>query len=149
MMGSKFAIITSKEQFIPAMEEHISMYGVESKAIKRNPVRALTIPEKEIFKAFGGGWDLVIKDIQKAAIGCIEDGADVLIVGCGLVSPMMTQAGITEIAGAAVVDPLIASLKFAEALVDMNKAKIPTVSRKAAFSAVSQRELIVYHRIQS
>ncbi len=141
MMGDKFAIIVSQERHIPAMEEHITRYGVESKAIGRNPVRTLTLPEKEVIGSTGGECNSLVVDFKKIAIGCLEDGAEVLVVGCGLVSPVLMQAGITEINGAAIIDPLSISLKLTEALVDLHKAKIPVVSRRLAYSNISHDKL--------
>jgi len=134
MMGDKFAIITSSEYFIPVMEGNIHRYGVQSKAISRNPVRALTVPEEELIKSTS--W---IKEFREIAQRCIEDGAEVLIVGCGLMSPVLIQAGVTEVNGAAIIDPLSVSLKLMEAMVDLHKAKLPVVSRKSAYAEVSRK----------
>jgi Asp/Glu/hydantoin racemase len=99
-------------------------------------VRALTVPEEELIG--GSGW---IKKFQELSLRCIEDGAEVLVVGCGLMSPALIQAGVTEINGAAIVDPLSVSLKLTEAMVDLQKAKLPVVSRKSAYSKVSRKDI--------
>jgi allantoin racemase len=136
MMGNKFAIITSSERFIPAMEENIYRYGVQSKAISRNPVRALVVPEEELIGS--SGW---IKEFQELSQKCIEDGAEVLVAGCGLMSPALIQARVTEVNGAAIIDPVSVSLKLTEAMVDLQKAKLPVVSRKSAYSEVSRKAI--------
>jgi allantoin racemase len=134
MMGNKFAIITSSERFIPAMEENLYRYGVQSKAISRNPVRALVVPEEELIVS--SGW---INDFRELAQKCIEDGAEVLVTGCGLMSPALVKAGVTQVNGAAIIDPISVSLKLTEAMVDLQKAKLPVVSRKSTFSEVSRK----------
>jgi allantoin racemase len=148
MMGAKFAIITSDMHYIPVMEEQITRYGMEPKAIKRNPVRALTLPKEEIskiqddiFKGVSSKQASLVENFKKIASGCIEDGAEVLIMGCGLLSPVLMQAGLVEVNGAAMVEPMQASLKLTEMLADLHKAKIPVVSRKSSYLAVSSQDI--------
>ena len=141
IMGKKFAIITERLQWIPGIEEHISTYGLESRAIKRNPVRALALPREEIVKGFTGDYSFVAEEFEKIAAGCIEDGADVLIVGCARVSPILFRAGVIEVNGAAVIHPHLASLKLLEALVDLQKTGVPAISRKSSYLSVSSKEI--------
>ena len=140
MMGLKFAIITSDPRYVSVMEESISSYGLRSRAIERNPVRSLTISWEELFGSImGGDYTPVVENFRLIAGGCIEDGAEVLISGCGLTSPMLSQAGVTEVDRAAVIDPLQASLKLTEMLVDLYKGGVPTVSRKSLYASVSSK----------
>ena len=148
LMGSKFAIITKDIHYAPVMEEHIIKYGMEPKAIKRNPVRALTLPKAEISQIEQGVFKGILKDctpvienFKEVATGCIEDGAEVLIMGCGLLSPILMQAGLVEVNGAAMVEPMHASLKLTELLVDLYKAKIPFISRKSSYLAVPSKDI--------
>jgi allantoin racemase len=148
LMGSKFAIITKDINYAPVMEEQIANYGMAPKAIKRNPVRALTLPKAEVskveqgmFKGISANCDTVIENFREVADGCIKDGAEVLIMGCGLLSPILMQAGLVEVDGAAMVEPMHASLKLTEMLVDLYKAKIPFVSRKSMYLAVPREDI--------
>ena len=146
LMGGKFAIITAKALHISAMEEEIAKYHMESQAIKRNPVRALPISDKgyapeKIFEYFSGDCEPVVESLNQVARECIEDGADVLMVGCGLISPVLTQAGVTEINGAALIDPLLASLKLTEALVALHQGDLPIISRKSYYSTVPSKDI--------
>jgi allantoin racemase len=146
MMGAKFAVITSDVHLIPDMEKNLTRYGLEAKAIKQNPVRVLTLPEKEMAKIEEGilkgssiDYTPLVDNFKEVASGCIEDGAEVLIMGCGLISPVLRQAGLTEVNGAAIIEPTIASIKFTELLVDLHKAKMPFISRKLSYSPVSHK----------
>ena len=65
-----------------------------------------------------------------------EDGAEVLILGCGLLSPLLTEAGLTDVDGAAIAEPNHASLKLTEILVDLHKAGLPFISRKTTYMDV-------------
>jgi allantoin racemase len=144
LMGAKFAILTANELHIPAMEEAIARYHMESWAIRRNPVRALPVSDKgyapeRIPCYFSGDCGPLVESVNQAACGCIEDGADVLMVGCGLISPVLTQAKITEINGAAIIDPLLASVKLTEVLIALRKGNLPYISRKSYYAAIPEK----------
>jgi allantoin racemase len=140
-MGTRFAIITDREHWIPEVEELITAYGLESRAIKRNPVRAGNFPREVVMKGVTGDWGPVAESFKKIAAGCVEDGGEVLVVGCALVSPVLFRAGVTEVNGAAVIHPHITSLKQLEALVDLHKLGIPVVSRKSSYLSASNAEI--------
>lgn len=140
LMGAKFAIITKDRYFTPAMEAQIHRYGMEAKAIKHNPVRVLTMPEDQlsrieqgIFNGTSQDYSPLVDNFKEVGRGCIEDGAEVLIMGCGLLSPVLMEAGLLDVDGAALVEPNHASLKLTEILVDLHKAGIPFVSRKSTY----------------
>jgi allantoin racemase len=143
LMGSKFAVITKERDFVPPMEVQICQYGLEAKAIKHNPVRILTMPveqlsviEQAIFTGAAADFSPLVDNFIEVGRGCIEDGAEVLILGCGLLSPLLTEAGLTDVDGAAIVEPNHASLKLTEILVDFHKAGIPFISRKSTYMGV-------------
>lgn len=149
LMGSKFAIICKVAYYTSAMEEQISRYGMEAKAVKRNPVRALTIPEDRLSVLEQGALsgsakdlDLLIANFQEVARGCVEDGAEVLIMGCGLLSPLIQEAGLLEVEGAALIEPMQAALKLAEMMADLYKAGIPFVSRKSTYREVPSQYIL-------
>jgi allantoin racemase len=136
-MGRRFAVITSHPGFVPGMQETIDLYGMSAHAIERKPVRNITISEQEFRGGFAGDYGPVIDSFTDVALGCIEDGAEVLIAGCGVMSPMLTLGGVTDIEGVPIIDPELIALKIAELLVDLNKAGIPFISRKGLYSLPS------------
>jgi allantoin racemase len=143
LMGSKFAVITKEKDFVPPMVAQISQYGLEAKAIKHNPVRVLTMPEDQlsvieqaIFTGVATDFTPLVDNFTEVGRGCIEDGAEVLILGCGLLSPILTEAGLTDVDGAAIIEPNHASLKLTEILVDLHKAGLPFISRKSTYMDV-------------
>jgi len=141
MMGLKFATITTDSRYIPEMVDALYKYGVYPKAIARNPVRTLTLSPSELFGCFGGDSTPAIENFKEIALGCIEDGAEVLIAGCGLLSPLLTQGGLKEVEKAAVVDPILVSVKMAEILVDLYKAGIPVVSHRGLYLGAPLQDL--------
>ena len=100
-MGGKFAVIAANIFQVPPMEEEITRYHMETRAIKRNPVRPLPVSDKgfdpdKIMDYYNGDSSPLIESFYQVSRECIEDGADVWIAGCGLISPILTQAGISR-----------------------------------------------------
>ncbi|MFC1995565.1 aspartate/glutamate racemase family protein [Chloroflexota bacterium] len=140
MMGLKFANITTDVGYIGYLTDQIHRYGMSTHAIERNPVRAITLSEAELWGCLNDVSPL-IKDFSTIAKGCIEDGAEVLIAGCGIMSAMLTLGGLTEVDGVPIMDVDLVSIKVAEILVDLHKAKTPIISRKNFYSLVPAKEL--------
>ena len=92
--------------------------------------------EQAIFTGAAADFTPLVDNFIEVGRGCIEDGAEVLILGCGLLSPTLTEAGLTDVDGAAIVEPNHASLKLTEILVDLHKAGLPFISRKSTYMDV-------------
>lgn len=134
MIGHRFAVITSEPAWVMEMETHLSHLGFTDRAISHRPVRSLRLPMADLFAGMmKGDPGPLIKDFSTVANGCIEEGADTLIVGCGLVSPVLTVNGIRELSGVPLIDPMIASLKTAEMMVTLSKAGMPVKSGKGLY----------------
>lgn len=128
LIGTRFATITSDPRWIPEMEAHISEVGMRDHAIGHKPMRAITLAPDIFFGCLGGDYQPAVDNFTQIAAGCIEDGADVLIAGCGLLSPMLTAAGLHQIEGVPIIDPMLVSLKYAEMLVDYKRSGFPVKS---------------------
>jgi allantoin racemase len=113
-----------------------------SSAISYYPVRHLTLG-KTFFEARSrGDYSPIIEDFKNIAQQCIKDGADVLIAGCGALSPVLTVNSVTEIDGAPIIDPIQVSLKFAEILVDFKASGMPIASNKGLFLKASKDNIL-------
>lgn len=129
MMGSKFAVITSEPDWIVEMSHHLVQLGFERHAIPHKPVRSLSLPMDKLISAMmGGDVGAVVDDFRAVADACLADGADVLIAGCGLISPMLSANGVNAVSGAPIVDPMISALKSAEMLVKLSASGMPVKS---------------------
>jgi Asp/Glu/hydantoin racemase len=65
-------------------------------------------------------------EVFEPAQACIRQGAEVLIIGCCLVSVLVREvAGITEVDGVRLTLPLAAATKSIEALVELKAAGQP------------------------
>jgi allantoin racemase len=123
MIGEKVAVVTSEPVFIPVMLDHIHHSGFASLMMGKNPVRSMDIAVNEIFEDLvQNKYDRLMSSFLKTAGDCVKDGADVIIVGCGLVAPILSLRGVRDVSGAPLIDPLIAALKAAEMLASLHRA---------------------------
>lgn len=141
MMGKSFAIITSGPASIPESEFFIHQLRMESFVIGYRPVRCLTLDSSTFLSCLDGEYTPVVEDFQEVAKGCIRDGADVLIPGCGLFSPMLSLASVRDVDGVPVIDPMQVALKFAEMMVDFKRAGMPALSRNGLFLKPSRQDI--------
>ncbi len=124
-LGYKFAVITVAPGVIPTIELDLRRYGLQDRAICR-PVRALE-PASDtdmLLESITDPQRRLIPNLERIARQCIDDGAEVIIVGCGYYGPILTLHGYNKIPGTGVpvLDCSAAGLKMAEILADLQKS---------------------------
>jgi len=140
MMGVRFAIITSDPP--PETEHYIDTLNMRSFVISNRPVRSLTLDSSAFLDCLADDYAPAAENFKEVAQGCLEDGADVLITGCGLLSPMLTLSNVRDIDGVPVIDPTQVALKFAEMMVDFKAAGMPVISQKGYFSRPNEEGIV-------
>jgi allantoin racemase len=124
-LGFRFAVITVAPGVIPTIEMDLRLYGLEDRAIVR-PVRTLDPPSdmELLLESVTEPHRRLIPNFERVARECIEDGAEVIVVGCGYYGPILTLHGYNEVPGTGVpvVDCSAAGLKLAEVLADLRKS---------------------------
>ncbi|RXT54249.1 aspartate/glutamate racemase family protein [Bradyrhizobium betae] len=127
LMGRRFAVLSPNRRYICEMEDAIRVYGRRANAIEYHPVRSIGATEMDGVRwLMEGRLDKLVDAVTPVAHACIDDGADVLIVGCGLLSVLLAVgAGIEEIDGVPVVAPVTAAVKAAEILIDLRRSGMP------------------------
>jgi allantoin racemase len=124
-LGFKFAVITVAPGVIPTIETDLRLYGLEDRAITR-PVRSLDPPSdlELLVESVTDPHQRLVPNFERVARKCIEDGAEVIIVGCGYYGPILSLHDYNEIPGTGVpvVDCSAAGLKLAEALADLSRS---------------------------
>jgi allantoin racemase len=136
LMGAKFGIVTFHPKAIPDYENMIKIYGFESKALTR-PVRSL----KQNFDEQMDGVthpQATLEDFLETATGFIKEGAEVIIPGCLMLSPILVKSGVKEVEGVPVLDVVSVVIKFAEFMSEMSKAGLPIVSRRGLYQGPDQ-----------
>ena len=71
-----------------------------------------------------------------------ENGADVIVPGEMPLNLLLSRAGVTQIAGATVIDGIAASFKFAELLVDLRRVSGMKPSAHGFFHAAPDRRRV-------
>ncbi len=126
-VGRRIAVMPVGQRHVPIIEDIVNSYGFEKSLISTTPVRAIPTSEADAITWFlEGRIERLVEVLEPVARGCIRDGADVLIIGCGLVSALVSEvAGITDIDGVPLVLPIAAATKAIETLVDLKDSGHP------------------------
>jgi Asp/Glu/hydantoin racemase len=142
-MGGTFGVVTLKEQgVINQWREVVYWSGLQSKAITNNPVRGISVSAWDAEKSLEEDPGIVVRACEETARELVRDGAEVIIIGCGLYGPMCTDAGFTNIDGVVpVVDPVTMSFKLAEnwAIFERN-LKMPYLSRVGRYQRIPDED---------
>lgn len=143
-LGYKFAVITVAPGVIPTIELDIRAYGMQDRCIYR-PVRSLDPPSDmhTLLHSVTDPDKWIIPNFEQVARQCIQEGAEVIIVGCGYYGPILSQHGYNEIPGTGVpvLDCSAAGLKMAEVLVDLQRST-GLCKSSALFFRSPQKEVV-------
>ena len=144
MMGYKFGIVTISPYNIIGTEHTIVKYGLEERLAG---IRVFPESSDEQAGALVNSRN-TIHGFKKVARELIADGAEVLIPGCGLMSPALRLApgmeaeypkGVTEVDGVPILDVMSCGLKMAEMLVSLKKSGSPWISRKLLYAQATEK----------
>ena len=138
-MGSKFGIVTISKHNILETKHTIAKYGLTERLAN---VRA--IPETPMEQG-GAIFDAThsMEAFKQVARELIDDGAEIIIPGCGLMSPSLRLApgaekeypnGLTEVDGAAVLDIMSCGIKMLELMVSLKRGGSSWISRKDMYA---------------
>ena len=144
MMGRKIGLITFSDYIVSVMEDVLYRYGcrdwvVSIKVAKGSSSTGLT---GEDFMASLVDATKMIERVSDAARECIKEGAEVLIPGCTIMSPVICMApgceqeyphGLQVVDGVPIVDVISTGLRMTEVLASMKQAGIPWISRASTF----------------
>ncbi|MBE0595552.1 MAG: hypothetical protein IH616_24455 [Gemmatimonadales bacterium] len=115
-LGSRFAIVTLDEpKMVAEIEASIDRYGLSARAT-RNPVVAIDIPSRDWLTRGMSEPEQVVDEVRRKAERCVSDGADVVIIGCVGLGPIVSGAGLSRLddGEVPVIDCVQAGLKAAE-----------------------------------
>ena len=144
LMGATFGVVTLKEQgVINSWREVVAGSGLKEKAITNNPVRGISVNAWDAEKSLMEDPSIVVRACEETARELVGDGAEVIIIGCGLYGPMCVDGGFTNIDGVVpVVDPVTMSFKLAEDLVIFERnLKMPYLSRVGRYQRIPDEDV--------
>ncbi|MFC2001040.1 aspartate/glutamate racemase family protein [Chloroflexota bacterium] len=128
------AVMAVAPKGVPKTFDVLDKYGFSSHLIPIRPVRQIPM---EVYVAAGSGHDVAaIKTAKdefiKVSRECIRDGAELVIIGCGGLGPLLASEGLTEVDGVPILDSVTCAIKMAENLIDLKKIGI-SVSRYSMY----------------
>lgn len=109
-LGDRFGIVTVVSQVVPMLRRLARVYGLESTLAS---LRAVDVPVLELRSRRSE----VIATLEQQGRAAIEDGADALVLGCMTMGFLDVAAELQERLQTPVVNPVLAALHTAEALV--------------------------------
>jgi allantoin racemase len=141
LLAHRYSVVTT-DSYISEFENLAAVYGVDAKLAS---VRWIDIPVLDLFEDM----DRVVDGLVEQSIAAVrDDGAHAIVFGCtgmtgaaARVQDGLTAAGIT---GVPVIDPLPATVRMAEALVDLGlthskrSSPAPTAGPVAGFPFAEQ-----------
>jgi allantoin racemase len=141
-MGPKWSVITTEELVVKRFDKLlVDFYGVRQSmaSIRHIDMRATKLyPEKTPTEEIARR----IVDVSKRCVE--EDGAEVIIAGCTIMSALFTnyfKEDPVDIIGVPVIDPMLTAFKFAEMMVDLGQlAGYPAVSRAGLYGKQPKEE---------
>ncbi len=125
-LGHRFTVLTTLLQYVPAMEDLVTLYGMQTKCAS---VRAIDLCVTDCV----GQREQTLDLLEQEAMNILEqDGAEVIILGSGGLSGYSED--LEKRIGMTVLDPVRVTVKFAEMLVEAGISH----SKKRKFAAPPQ-----------
>lgn len=136
-LGTKFSILPLHAPSVPRIAAQVKNYGLADRLAS---VRCARLSATEAAALYAEPEKLMgmFRELAVKAIG--EDGAEVIIPGCGIVSSMFTSQKVFEIENVPLVDGVTAAIKMAEVLVDLKKTYGIGVCRTSIYAAAPNWE---------
>ena len=132
MLGYKFSIISILDRFKGPMEELLRKYGMNNRCAS---IRCTNVPVADFERNRAKGETALLKAGQKAIE---QDGAEVLCLGCaGMVGFDQIMEDALHVT---VIDPVIAAVKMAEAVIETGKK----TSKIMTFKPPEKKDIIGY-----
>lgn len=146
MMGKKFSIIAPDDGICRDEDELARRHGVGTKLAS---LRWIGLTADKLYPEITPTRELE-KRVAEVSKKCIEeDGAEVIIPGCTILGAILTKLSksLTEETPVPIIDPMIAALKMAEMMVDLQKiAGYPPVSRIGLYKKQPAEEYLMLRR---
>lgn len=128
VLGESFSVVTVLEKVVPLIRRNARLYGLSDRMVS---VRWVDVPVLEL----EGNPEVVFqKIVREGKVAVEKEGAEVIVLGCTGFSPLAEK--LRDELLVPVVDPTLAAIKLAEALVlrgwSHSKAAFPPPLRRQA-----------------
>lgn len=145
-MGNKFGIVAISDLNAIELNHTVHKYGLSDKFVGCESIDETAMEQGAVLINAEHG----IEHFEIAARKLIERGAEVVVPGCGLLSPGLRLAigcedkypnGITQVDGAAVVDVLSVGLLTAQSTIKLAQCGSAWISRKNLYAQATAEAL--------
>ncbi len=137
-LGNRFSIVCVNHKIAQFMDNLVKIYGMGGRiaviadlGISLSEVAAVYRDPERLMSLFR---DRAIKTIE-------ENGAEAVVVGCTILSTLLTVNQVHEIDGTPLVDPVWAGIKMAEVFADMQRDFGVRVCRSSIYGTCPQEDL--------
>ena len=143
LLGNKMGVVGMQELTLCLKwKKLINEYGFETKVVT-NPVRGVNLAT---YDAVTKGMDdnsIIVKAVEEKARELVQDGAEVIIIGCGLYGPVCTLNGLVKLEDdVPIVDPIAVSFKLTEVMLDLkNSIGLPVLSRGGMYPRMPEKHI--------
>jgi allantoin racemase len=132
-LGERVSILVGRSKWIPEMHENVAKYGFGDRLAS---FRVLKMTVSEFQKDPACTEERILEEAHKAVT---EDGADVIVLGCtiefGFYKKVQAELGVP------VIDAIVAPLRYAELLSDMQQRQGWSISNAQGYETPEQQEL--------
>jgi allantoin racemase len=141
-MGARWSVVTVEEVVAKRFDKLlVDFYGVRPSMAS---IRHIDIRASRLYPEVTPTAEVAARVIEVSRRCIEEDGAEVIIAGCTIMSALFTeyfQEDPVEVVGAPVIDPMFTAFKFAEMMVDLHAlAGYPAVSRVGLYQKQPKAE---------
>lgn len=133
MHGKRFSVLSHNPVFNrKAYPELIHKYRLTERA---GPMIDLELPREVLANALRTGEvEPCLEQVRRGARAAIAQGADTILLGCGLLNIIAASSGLQEVDGAPIVDVSGVLMKTAESMVTLRRVTGLKTSRVGAYS---------------
>jgi allantoin racemase len=117
-LGRRFAVLSHDLKFQQNLISLISKYGLEQHC---GPLMSLEMQVEQLEAGLSGNPAACLERIQDIGRQAVAQGAEVILLGCGLMNLVGIRNGLSEIDGAPILDISGALLKMTEAMVVLRR----------------------------
>jgi allantoin racemase len=135
-LGERTSILVGRSKWIPEMHENVVKYGFDDKFAG---FRVLGMTVNEFQADVACTEDRIMTEARKAVE---EDGADVIVLGCTIEFGFYKT--VQEEIGVPVIDAIVAPLRYAEFLADINARHNWGTSRALGYERPNEAELAAF-----
>jgi allantoin racemase len=139
MLGKRFSVLTYNASLNNKFYTELAhKYGLQDRA---SPFVSFDLPLEDLEAALAGDPAKCLQRVREAGRKALAMGAEVILLGCGVLNLIAVQNKLTNIDGATVLDVSGALMKMAEAMVVLRRVSGVSVSR-TGFYAKPKPELL-------